>query len=199
MTKKPRKKQPVSHETLEVATPERLKHAGDATIERRIESGRVVLRMADGDILSYLSGRGVINAEQLQCGERFYRDWYNAGLAASGVIDPTRVVVDGGNSEPAMMRKMEAAQEWGNAIRAIGTVHSHPLTAMVLLEEPATVYAMRNTGYKDPKYARVIAYDRLKQALEALVVYYLGKSRKPRQRSFMTERAGIVPSQTDAA
>lgn len=173
-------------------TPERLRQAGDAVLEHRLESGRLTVRMADGDILAYLSNRGVISGEQWQCGTRFYQDWYKSGLAASGVIDPTRVVVDGGNAEPAIIRSMEAAQQWAKAIKAIGPIHSHPLTAMVLLDEPATVYALKHTGHKDPKDARLIAYDRLKQALEALVGHYLGGSRKARPSYFVGERPEIA-------
>ena len=56
------------------------------------------------------------------------------------------------------------------ACKAIGPVHCHPLTDMVLLEMPATVYAMRHLGHRDPKDARLAAYTLLRSSLDALVL-----------------------------
>ncbi|MEQ1524633.1 MAG: hypothetical protein ABL936_25510 [Aestuariivirga sp.] len=168
---------PVQPWTGEMPTPERTAKAGEAVTSHKTEEGRTALRFTDGDILEHMQSRGMIDGDQYGCGKRYYRDWFKSGLAASGVVDPGRIIVDGGNPEPAIIRQMEFAQEWAKASRAVGKVLCHPLTDMVLLDEPATAYAMRHLGMKDPKDARLSAYTMLKMALDALVMYYMGPRR----------------------
>lgn len=158
----------------EMPTPERLRKAGDAVSPHKTDEGRTAVRFTDGDILEHMQSRGMISGDQYECGKRYYSHWEKSGLAASGVVDPGRIIVDGGNPEPTILRQMEFAQEWARAGMAIGFVHCHPLTEMVLLETPATVYAMRHMGMRDPKDARLAAYTLLKAALDALVLHYMG-------------------------
>lgn len=162
----------------EVPTPERLHRAGDHVTTHKTSEGRTAIRFTDSDILEHMESRGMIDADQYACGKRWAGDWYQAGLAASGVVDPGRVIVDGGNPEPGIIQRMEHAHHWAKACKAIGPVHCHPLTDMVLLEMPATVYAMRHLGHRDPKDARLAAYTLLRSSLDALVLHYLGARRQ---------------------
>lgn len=155
-------------------TPERKRKAGGAHAAHITDEGRTTVRFTDGDIVEYMQTRGMINGDMYDCGKRFYRDWYESGLAASGVVDPGKVIVDGGNPEPGIIRRMEFAQRWAVACKAVGDVLCRPLTDMVLLDEPPTVYAMKHLGRNDPKDARLAAYTVLTLALDALVLHYLG-------------------------
>lgn len=154
-----------------------MRQAGGAVSEYTTDTGRKTPRFEDCDILNHLASRGVISTDQQSCGVRYYRDWYESGLAASGVIDPGAVVVDGGNREPAVVHRMEALHNWAAAARGIGPVLSHPLVNMVLLDMPATVYAMQFLGQQDPKNARLASQTVLKISLDALVLHYLGPRR----------------------
>jgi hypothetical protein len=160
--------------TGEMPTPERMRKAGEAVSPHKTDEGRTTVRFTDGDILEHMQSRGMIDGDQYTCGKRYYADWYHSGLAASGVVDPGRVIVDGGNPEPSVIRQMEFALRWAVASKSVGAVHCHPLTDMVLLDTPATVYAMRHMGMRDPKDARLAAYTLLKAALDALVLHYMG-------------------------
>jgi hypothetical protein len=160
-------------------TPERVAMAGDAISSHKTAEGRTAFRFTDGDILEHMQARGMIDGDQYSAGKQFTTDWHQSGLAASGVVDPGRVIVDGGNPEPALIHRLECAQKWATACRAIGVVHCHPLTDMVLLDTPATVYAMRCLGQRDAKKARLAAYTVLRIALDALVIHYYG-ARKAR-------------------
>ena len=175
---KPRHKRaaakPVEPWTGDMPTPERMRKAGEAVTHHKTDEGRTTVRFTDGDIVEYMQSRGMINGDMYDCGKRFYADWYKSGLAASGVVDPGRVIVDGGNPEPGIIRRMEYAQAWAVACKSVGEVLSRPLTDMVLLDVPANVYALRHMGLKDPKDARLAAYTLLRAALDALVLHYLG-------------------------
>lgn len=189
---------PVEPWTGEMPTPERMRKAGDAATPHKTDEGRTTVRFTDGDIVEYMQSRGMINGDMYDCGKRFYADWYKSGLAASGVVDPGRVIVDGGNPEPGIIRRMEFAQSWAVACRDIGPVHCHPLTDMVLLDTPATVYALRHMGLKDPKDARLAAYTLLRAALDALVLHYLGP-RRMRKSYHRAERPSHVPEMHEKA
>lgn len=160
--------------TGEMPTPERAAKAGDMASPHKTDEGRTTVRFTDGDIVEYMQTRGLINGDQYTCGKRFYADWYLSGLAASGVVDPGRVIVDGGNPEPGIVRRMEFAQRWAVACKAIGPVHCHSLTDLVLLDVPATTYALKHCGARDPKDARLVSYTILRLALDALVLHYMG-------------------------
>jgi hypothetical protein len=164
-------------------TPERLAKAGEAVSEFEVEdedgkkTGRRVLRLSDSDILNHLASRKVIDTFQHASGERYYKDWYDAGLAASGVVDPSRDIVDTSNTDPMVLHRMEALQTWSKTTIAIGPVHAHPLASMLLFDMPATVYAMRYLRQRNYKTARLVAYTALGLALDALVLYYLGPTK----------------------
>lgn len=161
--------------TGEGPTPERKRKAGGAHSTHKTDEGRTTVRFTDGDVVEYMQTRGMINGDMYDCGKRFYRDWFESGLANSGVVDPGKVIVDGGNPEPGIIRRMEFAQRWALACKALGPVLCKPLTDMVLLDTPATTFALQHLGHKDPKDARLAAYTSLKISLDALVLHYLGE------------------------
>jgi hypothetical protein len=158
-------------------TPERLAKAGedveaftpDANLHHR------AIRMLDGHILEQLASRDVISGDQYNAGTQFFADWYFSGLAASGVIDPGRVIVDGGETMRESDRKLSAMTRWKRAVQAVGMVHSNVLTAVVLLEESLTVYGRRRFHQKNEKLARLAATTALQGALEQLDCHYYGQ------------------------
>jgi hypothetical protein len=180
--------------TGELPTPERITQANGSHHPEKTDEGRTRFRFTDNDILEHLQSRSIITGEQYACGKRFYNDWYQSGLAASGVVDPGRVVVDGGNAAPVQIRQMDAAHRWVKACKAVGVVLCHPLTDMVLLETTATVYALRYLRKRDPETARLTAYTLLGAALDALVLYYLGP-RHSRSHYHRGERPEICRKQ----
>lgn len=158
-------------------TPERLAKAGDQ-VEAFTAADSVhhqALRMLDGHPLERLASRGVITGDQYQAGTRFYGDWYYSGLAASGVIDPAREVVDGGLIMHESGRKLAAMTSYKRAVQAIGMIHSTVITDLVLLEQPVEEWGRKWFRQKAPKLAKAQAHAALILALQALDHHYYGE------------------------
>lgn len=160
---------------IATATPERLAKAG-ADIEDFIaDTGARTKRMLDGSVLDMLASRRSISGDQYAAGCRLYADWYHAGLASSGVIDPARVVVDGGQSAGANDRILDAAGRFKKALLAVGKVHSHPLVNIVLLAQRLEDYGRARYGLADGKDSRLKAITTLQDALTSLDHHYYGQ------------------------
>jgi hypothetical protein len=169
-------------------TPERLLMAGDSVevfTPSENENWRAI-RLLDKHVLEEMRSRKAISGDQYSAGMRFYGDWFLSGLANSGVIDPGRIIVDGGKMDYLNDIKMSALTRHHRAIQALGLIVSHVLTCVLLTEESLQSYGHRVCGYKNPKQAKLAASERLKQSLAALDYYYYGK-RETKVRSAHAE------------
>lgn len=182
-------------------TPERLRMAGDAVEAFRPEENENwrAVRLLDGHVLESLRSRRAISGDEYNAGMRFFGDWYLSGLANSGVIDPGRVIVDGGKLDHLNDIKLSAATRHQRTIRALGLIVSHVLTCVLLTEEKLESYGHRVCGYKNAKQAKLAATERLKQSLAALDYYYYGK-RETKVRSAHAEgyRPDILADEASA-
>lgn len=163
-------------------TKERLRKARDEWERNVIEIGEgeskvssLTYRMLDGSVLDNLASRKVITGDQYTAGVQLYQDWYLAGFASSGVIDPSKDVVDGGVVASANDRVLDAAGRFAKALLAVGKVHSHPLINIILIEQPLNEYGMKRFAIKDEKDARLKAITSLQLALEQLDYHYYGQ------------------------
>lgn len=177
-------------------TPQRLAKAGDQV--EAFSAGENVhhqaIRMLDGHILERLASRNVITGDQYNAGTRFYGDWYFSGLAASGVIDPGRVVVDGGETMTESDRKLAAMTSYKRAVQALGLVHSTVITDLVLLEVRVEDWGRRWFGQKAQKLARAQAHAALQLALTELDHHYYGQRQRRDRRSHADDyRPSIMP------
>lgn len=161
---------------IDVATPERLKLAGKDGFEEFVtETGARTKRMLDGSVLDNLASRKAITGDQYAAGAQLYQDWYLAGFASSGVIDPSKDIVDGGVIAGANDRLLDAAGRFAKALIAVGKVHSHPLINIILIEQPLNEYGLKRFAIKDEKDARLKAITALQLALEQLDYHYYGQ------------------------
>lgn len=169
-------------------TPERLRMAGDAVEAFTADENEHwrAIRLLDAHVLEDLRSRKAITGDQYSAGMRFYADWYLSGLANSGVIDPGRVVVDGGKIDHLNDVKLAALNRWQKAVQALGLIVSQVLTDILLSEEPLASYGVRRCGYGNPKLARLAAIGALKTSLDALDYYYYGQ-RHTKVRTAHTE------------
>jgi hypothetical protein len=171
-----------TNEKFDRPTRERLRRA-EGEYERIVtdidEDGRKTpvetLRMLDGSLLDRLARRGSIDGEQYHAGARFYGDWYFAGLSASGVLDPTRDIVDGGGPPPESERRMAAKTRYHRAIKAMSTRHGMVMQCCVLAEETLMSFGCRIHRLRDPKRGAAAALITLKDALSALDEHYNGR------------------------
>lgn len=166
-------------------TPERLRMAGDAVevyTPDKSENWRAI-RLSDESPLEYLQSRGAITGDQYAAGMRYYGDWYKSGLANSGVIDPGRVIVDGGQVEHFSDRKLDAMTRYNRALKAVGPTLSPVLADLLLKGERLEDYGRRKCGQKSFKLARLAATSQLKLGLDALDYHYHGRRDNPTRAS----------------
>lgn len=185
-------------------TPDRLKKAGDEWERNVIEMGEgenkvssLTYRMLDGSVLDNLASRKVITGDQYTAGVQLYQDWYLAGFASSGVIDPSKDVVDGGVIAGANDRVLDAAGRFAKALIAVGKVHSHPLINIILIEQPLNEYGLRRFAIKDEKDARLKAITALQLALEQLDYHYYGQRKTRSGSSHLDDYRPNIPSASD--
>lgn len=122
-------------------------------------------------LIDLMMKRGQINSDQHRAGSRFYADWYHSGLSGAGAIDYSAIRVDtsrGGQSHRSLM----AMARFDMAVKAIGRIHCHPLTSMVLLEMSPEEYGRTRCGQKNEKLARLAALTLLIASLDALDDHY---------------------------
>jgi hypothetical protein len=163
-------------------TPERLAKAGDAVevyTPDQSENWRAI-RLSDESPLEYLQGRGVITGDQYSAGMRYYGDWYMAGLANSGVMDPGRVIVDGGQVEHWSDRKLDAMTRYNRALKALGPALGPVLSDLLTNAKPEKLedYGRRKCGQRNFKLARLAAINRMQLALDALDYHYHGERQR---------------------
>lgn len=176
----------------EGATPQRIAQAKgefeevNTETEARHTGYTNTVRMLDGSILDRLASRGSISGDQYHAGVRFYRDWYASGLAASGVVDVEKPVVDN-SPKPDPVARLDAATRYAQAVKALGISNSNVLTSVVLSEEPPAQYGHRRFGYKDAKAALFATIGALKCALDELDWHYHGKRRSHLNNSHVSD------------
>jgi hypothetical protein len=154
------------------------------------------IRMLDGHVLEYLRSRECIDQGQYSAGYRFYRDWYDAGLAASGVIDPGRVIVDNGNAGSSGEHRLAALTSWQRAVRAVGLIHSTILVDLLLTEERLEDWGRRRRRQNNAKLARQAAITAISLALEALDHHYHPPRRDRTRASHAPDYRPTIDAQT---
>lgn len=175
----------VAYECLAADGPtvERLRKAMGEVEEFITDTGRRTHRMLDGSVLDMLLSRGAISADLYHAGAQFYEDWYLSGMAASGVIDPGRVVVDGGQHQRESDRKLDAMTRWKFAVRKLGMLHSQVLTEVVLCDTGLVAYGRRRYAETNDNRARLRATTSLINALTELDLIYYGQRQSRMRRS----------------
>lgn len=188
-------------------TPERLAQAaaaGDDAVAEVVTEVRgkagaaeraLATRLSD-EPLELLFRRGAIDQEQYTCGREYFRHWAASGLATSGVVDPGRERVDGGQRHIESEVKLWHLQKFQHMSRKLGTVHARIMRACVLMGVSMQDYGSLYSGHKDAKRAQTWAQSRLTAALEELAIALLGDRSK---RSHASMMAGARPTIRSAA
>lgn len=178
-------------------TPERLRMAGeDVEAVSAIENEHwQAIRLLDNHPLEYLRKRDCITGNQHSAGHQFYSDWYFGGLANSGVIDPGRIIVDGGGGDPHGERRMFALTRWQKAVKALGMVHSTTLIDLLLMEQKFHEWGLRRFNQANRERARQAAITAMVLALEQLDIHYHGPRRSRMRDSHVGDyRPAIDPA-----
>ena len=156
-------------------TPERLRHAGGISEDFKTDTSRKCKRL--NSIIDHMLGRHMIDAPLYAVAFRMQKMSYDAGFAALGAVDLSRVRVDGGGGFDLQQFRIDNANRFGDAMAAIGPHSSRVFREMVLHEMAAHEFGFRYCGLKDREYASRKAYDLLIVALQALEVHLTGGKR----------------------
>jgi hypothetical protein len=189
------------HETIG-PTPERLAHAvGDdgKPMVQEVHFGRDnvnwrAFRLDDAPLGRLLNcKRPKITIDQFNAGEIYHGMVYYAGMMASGVMDPSRVVVDGGRHKHIPDRLIAAKARYEIIIKRMPHEFHHIVDAVVVQEIPLAECAERFRRVRERRTRQAIALDRLCMGLDWLVSH-LDIGRKPvRMQSTVGERPIIMP------
>lgn len=164
-------------------TLERLRHAAAAgadAVEHIVSDGVSRPRLLDGDVLALLLSRGIIDNEEHDCGQEFYRHWYQGGLTPSGVVDLSRDKVDGGPVDPLSEVVLWHRAKYHRMLRALGQVHSLVLCDCVLMGLALEDYGLRHCHTTSRRLARERAQTLLCAALRQLVINVMGDKNRNR-------------------
>ncbi len=169
-----------------IAGRQRLKAAGDAWERENVDlTGRRssdTIRVYDGDQIGYLLKRRSISMAQWAAGDWLWQHWYNGGLAASGIVDLTKPVVDGGRRTDAVaVHQLAHRMEYAKALSTIEARHARILTAVVIGNMGLFDYAGRFGRYSDKTAATAVAMELLRHALTDLDAYRLDPDKYRRQ------------------
>jgi hypothetical protein len=131
-----------------------------------------------------------IDREQYNAGERFYGVCYYAGAVPHMVPDMSRDIVDGGGGDDMTDHIVAAKTRHHNIVKRMPYQWFHICDAMIVQEMPLSEYAERYRA-SQRRIRQAIATDRIICALDWLVDYFDLKP-KPRHRSFIGEKPGII-------
>lgn len=173
-------------ERLAAPTPERLAKAGrevevavmDDLDEKTgaIRESYRVYRLTDTSPLESLASRGKkdpdkgITGEQYRAGFRYFESAFMAGALWAGVPDLVKDKVDGGQHKGITDHRLEAAQRYALALKALDQPSVHILNHVVLQEKPLVSYT--GTSFREGREVRAVALDRLRRALDLLAAHY---------------------------
>lgn len=134
-----------------------------------------------------------ITVDQFNAGESYHAVVYYTGMMASGVVDPSRVVVDGGQHKHIPDRLIAAKARYEIIIKRMPYELHHIVDAVVVQEIPLAEYAERFTRIKKRPTRQAVALDRLCMGLDWLVSHF-DIGRKPvRMQAHVGEMPVILP------
>lgn len=170
--------------TITPPTKQRLRHAASPAVlapdgtelvaandNVRVDPITRAYHLADSPI-ARLAGQGKITPIQRQAAERFFADYYNAGLAPLGAVDYSKVMVDGSKSSSTSDFRFAASDRYRAATGALSTGVLKIVDRIVLREMPVETAGRDVTGRKDAKQARAVAMFALTEGLDTLALHY---------------------------
>jgi hypothetical protein len=171
-------------------TPERLRMAGEnvEAFNADIDGHKhyTTLRMTDNSRLDGLLRTDEISNDQYNAGDTFFRDWYLAGMAASGVIDMAKDRVDCSVGEFMTDRKLDALGRLDKVMKRMDRISLRPVLEIVVFGMPFWAYGRRYCKQRNRSRAMDEGKKALIKALSGLAHIYYGK-RKSGVRSAHTE------------
>lgn len=172
-------------------TPERLRMAGENVepFNADIDGHKhyTTLRLTDNSRLDGMLRAGEITGDQYNAGDTFYRDWYLSGMAASGVIDPTKDRVDCSVGEFMTDRKIDALGRLDKVMKRMDRVSLRPVFEIVIFGMSFWFYGRKYGKKKNRSRAAEWAKGEVKRALSGLAYIYYGPRKSGIQASHVED------------
>jgi hypothetical protein len=151
-----------------IPTRERLRAANDNFV---VDAETKAIRIQTP--IARLKALGKLNGVQAEAAERFYADYYAAGLAPLGAIDYGKPIVDGTSPSNVSDHREAASQRYRGACSAIASSVTLKFVDRIVLREMPVEAAGREISFRsDAREARAVAMDRLCEGLDALAQFY---------------------------
>ncbi len=149
-------------------TAERLTHANDNFI---IDATTRATKIQNP--IARLRATGKISGPQAEAAERFYADYYAAGLAPLGAVDYSKAIVDGTSPQGHSDRRLAASDRYRGACASVGSAVTLRVVDRVVLRELAIEQVGRDISQRaHAREARAVAMDRLCEGLDCMAEFY---------------------------
>jgi hypothetical protein len=119
-----------------------------------------------------LAGQGKITAIQKQAAERFFADYYNAGLAPLGAVDYGKAMVDGTTPQSGSDFRFAAADRYRAATKILSAGVLKVVDRVVLREMSVELAGRDATGFQNAPQARAAGMFALMEGLDVLAKHY---------------------------
>lgn len=158
-------------------TRERLEKAGDDFEDFITDSDRHTIRLVDRNVLDLLLSRKSIQAHQYNAGMRICKQFADSGQSIAA-IDTTKEFIDGRVYAGQSVRQLDAITALKKARRAVGRVHWHAISHLLLQEVTLEAYGRWRWNMQDSKAATQRSIGALTGSLDQLDNHYHGKRRR---------------------
>ncbi len=166
--------------------------------ERQVDV--LVIQMLDGHLLTKLSNRGVLDLKQLSAALRFLKDCNEAGILSGAVVDPGRIVVDGGNSVPAQERQADAYARVHAILTRVSPSTKAVLVDIVLFEMTREAFARKHQiPNKDEKDINLVVNSKIQDALTDLDYRYYGQQKTQNRFTHSPDYRPIIQAPQNTA
>ena len=149
-------------------TPARLAHAND---NFTIDPATRAYHLTDTPV-ERLHAAGKLTIWQKQAAEKYFADYYAAGLAPLGAVDYGKAMVDGTSPSGHSDYRFSAVDRWRNAGKTLSAGTLKIIDRVVLREMSIELAGRDVSGRKDPGQARAVAMFVLVDGLDTLARHY---------------------------
>jgi len=169
--------------SIVIPTRQRLRHATTPAV--RDANGKVLVAANDNFAvdpatrayrvdtpIERLAKAKRITATQLEAGNRFYADFYAAGLSPLGAVDYGKPMVDGTSPAGQSDYRAAAGERYRRACLAIGPALLKVIDRVVLREMQVEAAGRDVSGRADDTPARSVGMWALTEGLDVLAAFY---------------------------
>jgi len=114
--------------------------------------------------------RQISAQDRLNAGNRFYADFYKAGIVDLRIPNLEKPRVDGGNSKDTPDFVLEARERFNKAVLSLNPEQSFVLWQIVCLDKP--VHLAKNNNYR---HSIEVLKEEICKSLDVLFCHYWGK------------------------